>query len=378
MIDSLTPEQTAKFPIYTDKWVKIGLSTEPCDFSASVEAVKKIYKAASLAEPKLYFRQACPLTAAVAILVVEMYFDNFDWTSLQEDMQVNKFTKTLEEVLASMKPQLRQQMEQAVDAIPGVATDPDNGLGVFEDRWLKVVRAITHLAEADLGKRLWGSIQNQLYGNQDVWLPFYDFFNTEFPELNLQDKLEGLLALATTCGWWIATQDVVVLQDRPLHIHRDTEGRLHNLEGPAVEYRGGHVKLYTVHGVRVSEKVIKKEFTWEDIDKESNAEVRRVMLDIFGTGKYIEQSGLKEMHADDYGVLYCKEFPNDQEPLMMVKVVNSTPEADGSFKDYWLRVDPKCYGGVKTAQAAVASTWRNKDGSLVFATPEDYVLSRQT
>jgi hypothetical protein len=37
----------------------------------------------------------------------------------------------------------------------------------------------------------------------------------------------------------------------------------------------------------------------------------------------------------------------------MVKLRNSTREPDGSFKPYWLRVDPRC----ETAHAAVAWTW---------------------
>lgn len=50
----------------------------------------------------------------------------------------------------------------------------------------------------------------------------------------------------------------------------------------------------------------------------------------------------------------------------MVKVVNSTPELDGSFKDYFLRVPPT----MKRARQAVAWT---------FDVPEDdYALVVQT
>ena len=31
MIEQLTPEQTARFPELIEKWIKIGLSTEPVD-----------------------------------------------------------------------------------------------------------------------------------------------------------------------------------------------------------------------------------------------------------------------------------------------------------------------------------------------------------
>lgn len=59
-----------------------------------------------------------------------------------------------------------------------------------------------------------------------------------------------------------------------------------------------------------------------------------------------------KVHEDDCGELYRKELAGD-EPLVMVRVVNSTPEPDGSFKRYMLRVPPT----VQTAREAVAWTF---------------------
>ena len=108
-----------------------------------------------------------------------------------------------------------------------------------------------------------------------------------------------------------------------------------------------------------------------DIENERNIEIRRVKINRYGQERYLLDSDARIVAEDDFGILYRKTFFDD-EPLMMVKVVNSTPEPDGTFKDYFLRVDPNAYGGLKTARAAVASTWRHKDGSLVFENPEDY------
>ena len=98
---------------------------------------------------------------------------------------------------------------------------------------------------------------------------------------------------------------------------------------------------------------------------------------MYGQERFLTETNTVEVHRDDFGILYKKEFEND-EPLMMVKVVNSTPEPDGSFKDYYIRVDPNAYGGLKTAKAAVSSTWRHKDGSLLFESPDEYDCSIQT
>jgi hypothetical protein len=80
------------------------------------------------------------------------------------------------------------------------------------------------------------------------------------------------------------------------------------------------------------------------------------MLDRFGWDRYLIESGAKPIHQSERGTLYRSEIPDD-EPLVMVKVTNSTPEPDGHFKDYFLRVPPT----IKTADEAVAWTFGVKD-----------------
>ena len=98
-------------------------------------------------------------------------------------------------------------------------------------------------------------------------------------------------------------------------------------------------------------------------------------------------TGAQLLHEDDFGKLYRKEIADD-EPLVMVRVLNPTPEPDGTlseqearaafgnalvdrnlsamvrigfasrmerprFKEYWLRVPPT----VRTAREAVAWTF---------------------
>jgi hypothetical protein len=145
----------------------------------------------------------------------------------------------------------------------------------------------------------------------------------------------------------------VIITPRPAALHRDEQGRLHNTEGAAILYPDGW-GVYAVHGVRVPSDIIESHasITVERIDTEANAEIRRVMIDLYGQSRYLLDSGAKEVGRDDFGVLYRKEIPGD-EALVMVKVVNSTPEADGTFKDYFLRVPP----ATKTAHEAVAWTF---------------------
>lgn len=64
------------------------------------------------------------------------------------------------------------------------------------------------------------------------------------------------------------------------------------------------------------------------------------MIERYGQAKFLMDSGAMEIHRDDFGVLYRKDVADD-EPIVMVKVCNSTPEPDGSYKDYFLRVNPE-------------------------------------
>ena len=53
--------------------------------------------------------------------------------------------------------------------------------------------------------------------------------------------------------------------------------------------------------------------------------------------RYLENSGAEKISHDKYGTLYRKTYPDD-EPLVMLRVKNSTPEPDGSYRWYLLRV----------------------------------------
>lgn len=139
---------------------------------------------------------------------------------------------------------------------------------------------------------------------------------------------------------------------------------------------------YSYKGVRVPENVMQRKYAPKYILEEANQEVRRVMIELL-TPEILESSGiLKVLHRDDFGTLFTAGLPVDAYDLkqhsygalaykrsnmpathdfgmskdsltFFVKVVNSTAEPDGSFKDYYLQVPPF----VSTAKAAVAWTF---------------------
>lgn len=173
-----------------------------------------------------------------------------------------------------------------------------------------------------------------VYGQHSAgWLSFYDAMNRILGiDVN---ELEGLMMVAKSAGWWIPLDTVAIVCERPSALSIDARDRLHCENGPAVAFRDGH-KYYFWHGVTVPEHVVERPetITYQEIENERNAEVRRVMLERYGTERFLRDSGAVKFAEDEYGELYRKELPGD-EPIVMVRLVNSTPEGVRPGQWYW-------------------------------------------
>ncbi|MGW2301286.1 DUF6745 domain-containing protein [Streptomyces sp. NPDC001809] len=167
------------------------------------------------------------------------------------------------------------------------------------------------------------------------------------------DRLAGLAAVAVNAGWWWPFENVAVLCERPVELHRDEAGRLDRGDGPALAFADGFA-LYAWRGMTVPADFLAglAGLTPERIRAEENAELRRVMLEYYGYDRYLAVSGARHQHRDETGVLWRIEL-DDDEDVAMVEVVNSTPEPDGSHRTYWLRVPP----ATRTAREGVAWTF---------------------
>ena len=105
--------------------------------------------------------------------------------------------------------------------------------------------------------------------------------------------------------------------------------RLHDRSGPAIQYSDGYA-VYAWHGVIVdwqNANVIDspETITVSQIEKVRNVEIRRIMVERFGTSRYMNESRAQVVDQDTdpqnghERILYRRELPND-EPLVMVKV----------------------------------------------------------
>jgi hypothetical protein len=118
-------------------------------------------------------------------------------------------------------------------------------------------------------------------------------------KLKSSQRMRGLIDLAKECGWWAPYKGAAIFQHRHSELHRDDRGRLHNEKGMAARYRDGW-GVWAIHGVRLSERIVMQPetLTLAEIKAEENAEVRRVMRERFGEGRYLRETGAKLIHAD--------------------------------------------------------------------------------
>jgi hypothetical protein len=160
---------------------------------------------------------------------------------------------------------------------------------------------------------------------------------------------------AYVAGTWFLfwTDDALYWVAKPtVHVeHVNGTRRLHCETGPAIESDAEN--LYFWRGLLVPAFAVTRPewITPAHIADEENAEVRRVLIERMGWDRWLAESGAQPIASDRYGDLYETEL--DGARLGVVVVTNSTPEPDGHYKRYSLRVP----AGFRTAHAAVASTF---------------------
>ena len=206
-------------------------------------------------------------------------------------------------------------------------------------------------------ERLWHEAMSGI--PEVVWCALVDGLGRVLPDLAGPERLAGLGRVTRAAGWWWPLDRVAVLTDRPLALHRDEQGRLHRPDGPALAYSDGSA-LHARHGMLVEAELIDRlpRLRADDITAEPDLELRRVMTEWYGQGRYLRDAGGRLVGEDAYGRLWRLDRP-EGEPLVMVEVVNATPGPDGSAATYWLRVPPD----IRSAHAAVAWTFGLNEGN---------------
>ncbi|MGW2425274.1 DUF6745 domain-containing protein [Streptomyces sp. NPDC001709] len=232
------------------------------------------------------------------------------------------------------------------------------GAAGWAARWAATGGRLWDLTQA-LVDRIRTGVLDELGGGAEVRLVLLDAvlgqhdapWLAAFPAR--EGPLDGLAEVCRSAGWWWPFEKVAVVCERPSELHRDEAGRLDRGDGPALAFPDGFA-LHAWRGMPVQASFVEelRTLTPERIRSQENAELRRVMLEFYGYDRYLADSGARPVHRDETGTLWRIDLVGD-EPVVMVEVLNSTPEPDGSHRTYWLRVPP----ATRTARQGVAWTF---------------------
>ncbi|MFI8887078.1 DUF6745 domain-containing protein [Streptomyces sp. NPDC053813] len=318
---------------YVDSWRAVAAATGAADRSAAEDGLRLAYRSAGLAEPERIVWVDSPRAAVAA---VEKLVDA--GRSVRDEIRTRPWAQERRRMYDELGPAGWSALWSATGAQLWETT-----AALAERIRAGVVADISERPEDASDVRL--VLLDAVLGQHDAaWLAAFD---------GRGDRLDGLAEVARHAGWWWPYERAVVISERPEALHRDEAGRLDRGDGPALAYRDGFA-LHAWRGMPVPAAFLEElnSLTPKRIREEENAELRRVMLEFYGYDRYLTESGAEPVHRDETGVLWRIALDGDED-VVMVEVVNSTPEPDGTHRVYWLRVPP----GTRTAKDGVAWTF---------------------
>ncbi|MGV9315674.1 DUF6745 domain-containing protein [Streptomyces sp. NPDC003691] len=330
------------------KWRAVAAATGAADRAAAEEAVRLAYRGAGLPEPERIVWAGSPL-AAVGLL---------------RDLGAEKGASVRDRVRTKPWADERRRVHDALGPGGWMELWSNTGARLWDttrsladriragilDR-LAEAAGIDEASEDGPAERLALETETRqvlldaVLGQHDAaWLAAFD---------RRSERLEPLARIAAAAGWWWPYEKAVVICERPTELHRDEAGRLDHGAGPALRFPDGFA-LYAWRGMPVPAAFLDElsSLTPLRIRTEENAELRRVMLEFYGYERYLAEVGARPMDQDEAGKLWRIPMTGDED-VVMVEVVNSTPEPDGTYRTYWLRVPPS----TTTAKEGVAWTF---------------------
>lgn len=228
-------------------WLDAERSTEPADRTAAEQGARALYEAAGLRPPKAIVWMDSPLAAVVA------------GRALTGQHGVNQLiegsaAKLIENVLGQLRagglalpadpgfvpmhpvgPILNPALTYTGPPLPASSVNTlvdDPGWDAIDE---EIRRQIDILSAQNL---LWASSNPVAYGLGDRNREAVRCAAAQALGADIGSAEAGLI-VHKNCGGWYALREVLLLSERPIEIHVDDEGKLHNDNGPALVYRDG-------------------------------------------------------------------------------------------------------------------------------------------
>lgn len=200
----------------------------------------------------------------------------------------------------------------------------------------------------------------------DAWKARLDYMNKEFP---FSKPEEGIITIKNEEGRLHADHEPAWRSPTRIMWYRD--GRKHGVDADiygSITYYYENIRIPPKYNQAVADPEL---LTVEEVLKHTNQEVRYVGIKIVGFDRIMKHKNCKIIDRDEKkGQVLFTISGIFEEPVAYVKVINSTAEPDGSFKNYFLCVPPPSEG-IKSCGAAVAWTFG-------FKNAEDYHPEQET
>ena len=380
----LKPEHAERFAEYRDRWIGHAMRTSPMtedERDLCRSAVVEMYRLAGKNAPRVVF-VASPLIAARAagcsawLLAGNRAGDTATYAATRAATSAATYAATYaatsdatraatsDATRAATYAATYAATSDATDAATSDATDAatyaatDAATRAATDaanlsRWYVVpdIRAITGNIAGEGGTKCAALVYRFRHGGNQWagWSSSAEWYR-EVARLPIDwSKWMPWVTLAEHSGPRYVHERFCIISDFPEILKVDNANRPHSATGPFCRWRDGFA-LYAWHGIRVPAWIIEhpERVTIDGINAETNAEIRRVMIDRFGFDRYLRESGAVEISTGiDEGdqLMRLVSMPTDDDdgqPMRCLLVANSTPDPDGSRREYVIRVPPDC------------------------------------
>lgn len=288
-IESLTDEQRRQLETFADPWIEKALCTDPADRQGFETAIRKCYGYAKLDQPKRVVWVDSPLIAAMAGPLAAFALEKratHGITGAIGAIGEIAGTNHLDAIREATEAACLMEIGNGKDS----AADRNAAIAAVRESWWKWIGGTCWLGWSCYTAAMRDVVKVEL--DQELW-----------------DRDRAYAEALAAAGHAWLHREFIIVSERPSAIRLEQVGprgwgshRLHCEDGPALGYRDGW-GVYAWHGVRVPKHVIENpdEITVAEIKKETNEEVRRVMRERYGDGRYLMDTGAKLVDTDAEG-----------------------------------------------------------------------------
>jgi len=358
MIEKLTQEQIKQLPVFRDKWLKIGLCTEPANRKKAEEGIKIAYRIANLSPPEKIVWCTSPLANGSArwSFLIKRIERDFVGYSVHYDMRHRPLGSVWESVRDSVRNSaghsvrnsvghcvINSVWESVLDSVDHSVNDSVRGsmrISIWDssrDSFHNTVMDSVHTAVLDsvracfMSDSVWDSVRaplgislrravpasvrisvqdsvrDSVWGQHDAHcLGFFEYFNLICNLTEQTKKLEGLWTIAKNAGWFLPHEKICWVSERHNICKLNNRGVIHCDGGPAIQYPD-KFSIWALNGVKVSPEIAEtpaQELDCKLLVTERNAEVRREIVRKIGVERICKDLKAKIVDTEkDYELL---------------------------------------------------------------------------